>query len=335
VEGVLADRQLSLIYGEPSSKKTFFAINLAMSVALGRPFFGRAVDQGGVVFVAAEASHGVLNRVAAHRKHHGMGESTIPMLIIPSSINLRETGYDIDRLVEAVAQANQTIQTNKWGNPVRLIILDTLSRILAGGNENGPEDMGMLVRNIDELRQRTNSHTSLVHHSGKDAAKGARGHSLLRAALDTELEVTVQGVVSVARVKKQREMPQEGEFAFRLQPVDLGTNDRGKTVTSCVVLPVEHRPELLPEKLPPSAQTALSALSDAINTGGEVPPSSPHIPPSVRAVTLGIWREYCFRRGISGADDLDSKDKAFKRAWRKLHQKSRIGVWDPWVWIVQ
>ena len=29
----------------------------------------------------------------------------------------------------------------------------------------------------------------LVHHTGKDTAKGARGHSLLRAATDTEIEV--------------------------------------------------------------------------------------------------------------------------------------------------
>ena len=64
-----------------------------------------------------------------------------------------------------------------------------MSRALAGGNENAPDDMGAFVTNIDKIRHALNTHLCIVHHSGKDRARGARGHSLLRAGTDAELEV--------------------------------------------------------------------------------------------------------------------------------------------------
>ena len=42
--------------------------------------------------------------------------------------------------------------------------------------------------------------------------------------------------VSLAKVTKQRELEIVGEFGFTLQVVELGTNTRGKPVTSCVLV---------------------------------------------------------------------------------------------------
>jgi hypothetical protein len=80
-----------------------------------------------------------------------------------------------------------------------------------------------------------------VHHSGKDQAKGARGHSSLRAATDTEIEIVLEEEtdISVATVTKQRELEIDGQFAFSLKQVPLGQNKRGKEVTSCIVEVVE------------------------------------------------------------------------------------------------
>jgi hypothetical protein len=74
--------------------------------------------------------------------------------------------------------------------PIRLVVVDTLSRAMAGGNENAPDDMSAFIRNIDRIRQETGAHVLIVHHCGKDAAKGARGHSCLRAATDTKIELS-------------------------------------------------------------------------------------------------------------------------------------------------
>jgi len=107
----------------------------------------------------------------------------MPFLAITSPIDLCSDAADLERLIAMVRGID-------IGTPIGLIIIDTLSRVMAGGNENSPEDMGALVRNIDRLRAETGAATILVHHSGKELARGARGHSLLRAAADTEIEMT-------------------------------------------------------------------------------------------------------------------------------------------------
>jgi hypothetical protein len=160
--------------------------------------------------------------------------------------------------------------------PVGLIVVDTLSRAMAGGNENSPEDMGALVRNLDTIRQHLPAHVAVVHHSGKDAARGARGHSLLRAATDTEIEVSreIGSSTSSARVTKQRELELGDEFPFTLVPVELGANRRGKPVTSCVVhhddaeaipAPADKRlqKEMERERLKKKLQDDMEAEADA------------------------------------------------------------------------
>jgi len=148
----------------------------------------------------------------------------------------------------------------------RLIVLDTLARVMAGGNENAPDDMGQLIGNCDRLRQESGSHVMLVHHTGKDEARGARGHSSLRAATDTEIEVSGGNGLSFAKVTKQRELEIEGEFAFSLHVVSLGVDKRGKEVTSCVVVPEEATKKVRPKRPNgPVKRTVLKALQNAVD----------------------------------------------------------------------
>jgi hypothetical protein len=77
----------------------------------------------------------------------------------------------------------------------------------------------------------------LVHHCGKDEARGSRGHSSLRAAVDTEIELhrPEGGNVTTARVTKQRDLEGGQLFPFSLEPMNLGVNRWGEVVSSCVV----------------------------------------------------------------------------------------------------
>src|SRR5690606_28105123 len=123
-----------------------------------------------------------------------------------------------------------------------LIVIDTLSRVMAGGDENGPVDMTAFIKNVDRIRHATGAHIMIVHHTGKDVAKGARGHSSLRAATDTEIEVaTDETELRLAKVTKQRDLQGGEEFAFKLEAVALGGDQDGDAVTTCIVSPVEDR----------------------------------------------------------------------------------------------
>ena len=233
VEGLLGAGQLSVLYGPSNCGKTFFMSDLCLHVALGKSWRGREVDAGGVLFVAAEGAFGIRNRIAAYKQHNNLSDS-IPMTILPSSINMLDAEADVQKLIRTIQYKAQEL-----GN-ISLIVLDTLARVMAGGNENAAEDMGMLVINCDKISQTTGAHVCLIHHSGKDETKGSRGSSSLRAAVSSEIEIKKSGEISVATVTKQREMEIDGEFAFKLEVVDIGINDRGKKVTSCVVQEVDN-----------------------------------------------------------------------------------------------
>lgn len=73
--------------------------------------------------------------------------------------------------------------------PIRLIELDTLARCFGGNDENAAKDMGAFIQGCDILNAKTEATILLVHHSGKDQDKGAKGSSTLRAALDAEFNV--------------------------------------------------------------------------------------------------------------------------------------------------
>lgn len=234
VEGMLCEKQFSVIYGESNCGKTFFMLDLAMHVALGREWRGKAVEQGAVIYAALEGGHGTRNRICAFREHFCINDS-IPLAVIPSTINFLDPQGDILTLVAAIAKAQARL------GKVKLVVIDTLARAISGGDENSSVDMGQLVGNADYIRAVTGAHIAFIHHSGKDAVKGARGHSSLRAAVDTEIEISRPDTESPSTIKivKQREMEMIEEMAFRLERVVLGENQRGNEVTSCVVMPAE------------------------------------------------------------------------------------------------
>lgn len=329
IENVVTEGAMSVVYGESNCGKTFFMTDASLHVAAGKPWNGRAVEQGGVIYCALEGSHGISNRVAAFRQHYGLEDAILPFAIIPVSINLLDPTADTSKLIEAIQAA-----AKKMAMPVKLVVLDTLSRALSGGNENAPDDMGALVNSIDKIRQATGAHVCGIHHSGKDAAKGARGHSLLRAATDTEIEITRADPQSpsVAVVKKQREMEIEGTWAFTLQTVELGTNRRGKAVTSCVVVPAATPAAKIKSgpKLNDWEKIALTAIKDCIGERGEMGFGSL---PRVKVVSVEQWRAKWFSR--ASIDDPVTKRVTWSRTKQRLINVKIVGFMDEKVWVIQ
>lgn len=329
VEGLLVRAAMSVFYGPSNCGKTFFASDLALHIALGKPWNGREVDQGGVIYCALEGSHGIRNRVTAWAKHYGVEGAPLPFAIIPVALNLLNPEADTSRLIEAIQEA-----AAKMGQPVALVVMDTLSRAMAGGNENAPEDMGALVMNSDRIRQATGAHVAWIHHSGKDQAQGARGHSLLRAATDTEIEISRPDVnsPSTARVTKQRELEIDGVWTFSLERVELGKNHRGKPVTSCIVTPAETMAQEARASLTNGESMALRILHDVMAKRPETPPMQAIQAGVQTATSRQAWREEFFAR--STADSHEAAKKAFNRAAEGLAQKSKIGVHYGLVWAV-
>ena len=236
VEDLLTAGAMSVFYGESNSGKTYLALDLAISIARGIPWLGKKTVQAPAIYVAAEGARTIQNRVLSYKRHHRVDD--FPLGIVGTSVDLLDSAADTPKLVETIERCAQDL-----GQRPSLVVIDTLARAMAGGNENAPEDMGALVRNSDLIRQKTGVHVMWIHHSGKDSAKGARGHSSLRAATDSEIEVKHDPVTEIrtATVTKQRDLGSNGlVLAAKLRPVSIGTNQWGKTITACVVEPADY-----------------------------------------------------------------------------------------------
>lgn len=222
VHSVLPQAELAVVYGESGSGKSFFMLDLVAAVARGVPWRGHRVCQGRVVYVAAEGAGGFRKRLVAYSQHHQVPLESLQVYVIPDALDLLHP-RDFKALAEAIGKAD-------------VVVIDTLAATTPGANENAAEDMGKALAHCKGIHAMTGALIVLVHHSGKDAARGARGWSGIRAAVDAEIEISRQGDVRAARITKQKDGEDGGQpLGFKLVPIVVGVGADGVEVTSCAV----------------------------------------------------------------------------------------------------
>lgn len=230
VEGILTAGDGSVLYGDSNSGKTFLAIDMACSIARGSDWMGRKTEQGLVIYLAAENPSSVRRRLQAYQKYHKL---RVPyFVIVENPIDLFNGDEDTNRVIGLIQLIEG--QTNQ---KAVLIIGDTLARLSAGANENAGQDMGLVVKHFDKIRSESKAHFMLIHHSGKNAAAGARGWSGVRAAVDTEMEVTDSANGRCCEITKQRDLNTKGErIGFKLESVNLGLTKWGTPANAAIVI---------------------------------------------------------------------------------------------------
>lgn len=226
VKGLIEPTSFCLIYGPSGSGKSFFTADLAQHIATGQQWRSKKVNQALVIYIASEAGASVIRRFIAWRDNRlGEAAERIPLAILTRSPNLLG-GTDGQKLKEQL-----TYMQDEAKLPLGLVIFDTLSRAIPGGDENNAEDMTQVIGHADDLRDTFKCSTKFVHHSGKNVDAGARGHSSLFAAADLVIRVSDRQAV----VEKVRDGVSGETFPFSLEPVDLGTDADGEQVTSCLL----------------------------------------------------------------------------------------------------
>lgn len=215
---------LIVMYGASGSGKSFQATDMACAIARGIQWRDCRVTKGRVAYVCAEGAGGYRKRLMAYAQHHGIELAALDVWVIPAAPNLLN-GDDVRALITALLSLG----------PLALVIVDTLAQATAGGNENSGEDMGKAIGHCRTMSEVLHCAVMLVHHSGKDDTKGARGHSSLKAAADTELEVVRSDDQRAMRVSKQKDGEDGLDMGFALETVPVGTDEDGDPITSCVV----------------------------------------------------------------------------------------------------
>lgn len=330
VAQLLTTTAMSALWGDPGCGKSFVATHLAFCIAADMDFLGKRVLQGGVIYIAAEGGGGIKKRLVAIRKSFPVPQG-LPFVLVPTAVDLCTEDHETEALIAEIHKLARAMTC-----PLRLVIVDTLNRVMAGGNENDSQDMGALIRNGDRIREQTGAHLMFVHHGAKDRDRKTRGHSSFFGALDTAVEVTMTGATGnrTATVRKQKDGEDGVTFGFRLQPVTLDETGT-EPVTSCIVAPAEGgQGQKEPARPHATGVTAiaLDALRKAVTDHGTIPPSSNHIPPGVRSVSSELWRRYFYE--MRAAETQEANKKAFKRATIDLQNKRLAATWGEDSWLV-
>jgi hypothetical protein len=338
IKKTLPQQGIALIYGHPGSGKSFLAVDIALHIALGRGWNGLRTRRGAVVYVAAEGQKGLRNRIVAFKRHHGL-TGPIPLALIPAPIDLYESAADRHGLCAAVREASA-----RYGEPPALIVIDTISKTLGAGKEN-TDDLAVYVSNCGHLAAEFGCCVMPVHHRPKDSeSTEPRGHGSLKGGVDTVILVEA-GKPKRARITKQKDDEERELLLFNLQPVELGIDDDGDSISSCVVVPtldafVETSANARKiASLNPNQRIVFNALGKAIAAEGILPPDT------IPADVIGLWvgkgvdlRTFSDRAlaELRTATDTkaDSARRTFDRARAKLQSIGLIGVWEEFAWLI-
>ncbi len=297
VQGAFPDIGVVCFYGEPASGKSLVIGDMGFAVAEGRRWFGLRTKKSDVTFIVAEGQHGIKGRILAwEAENKREWPENVQFLLDDFYI-----GADVERLAKSIPTGS-------------MVILDTLNRISAGLDENSGVDMGIILDNCKKLQKLTSGLVCLVHHCGKNAANGLRGHSSLLGALDAAIEVSRRGNNRVWKVVKNKDGQDGQAYKFTLNIRVVGKDAYGDDVTSCSVFASEEPARQEVKPLTPAQRYGLESLEAALQAEGKT------------AVHVDVWRDHFYEK--STADSQEGKKKAFQRVRTDLKEIGKIFVTD-------
>lgn len=334
IKGILPEQAIILLHGHPAAGKSFLALDIALHVALGRPWFGRAVQQSGVAYVVAEAAFGFNYRVEAWRQQHcPPSTGDCPFGIIPSPLDLSDA-----KIVVALVTKLQE-EADRRRRPFGLVVIDTLSMTFGGRDENGSEMAGYIA-NLRRVQVGLQCSVVVLHHPSKDPTKKTpRGHGSLTGNVEAILFVeNKKPGLKTLTVEKQKDGPDGAVIAFELDQVEIGRDGEGDPITSCIVKQANRMPGPTANtpRVSPIESNALRSLRAALIADGFPPP--PHIrdlePDAFgpdKVVQKGTWREA--HRKENPDTPSDTADRQISRAQKQLKILGVLDFRENLVWL--
>lgn len=180
LDAILPAHSTIMMFGPSGSFKSFLAVDMGLTLASGIAGYGIATRTPvPVVYIAAEGAIGVERyRRPSWREARGI-EAPLPFFTI-DAMPLIGRPHEVIELIEAIKGR---------GIKPALVVVDTIHRAMAGKNENDAKDTGELIEGFELIKRELDCSVMGIHHTGKDAERGARGSSALFADFDTNIEV--------------------------------------------------------------------------------------------------------------------------------------------------
>jgi len=313
VKGLIPAIGLGTIYGPPGSGKTFVALDMALAISRAIPWRECQTKQASVLYLCPDGGEMVQNRVVAYCNFHGIEPKDHNLFLAPSHIDLLD-----DRETDKVAKTIELIE-NAFGLRLGVIVVDTASRAMPGGDENAAKDVTRLIDNLAKIADGTRCIIAL-HHTPKSDVMIMRGHSALHGACDFELNVSDRFVTVV----KQRDGETGRKYKFGLEIVEIGNDEDGNPVTSCVLCEGDE----------PAEERALKVIERLIEEKGRLLPKTGEFPEredkygvDKQLVTQALSATVC-QRGTDSASQ-----RAATRMRDQLVESGLIRVTGRVVWL--
>jgi len=230
IDGMLEAETICEMFGASQSFKSFIALDMGLCIATERPWNNRVVKQGSLVYIAYEGSGGLKRRIRAWSLHNEIKPDNAYLFEKPGALSSNEG---------AEAMANSI---DAGGIQPTLVVVDTLSKAMAGANENSAEETNAVIRRAEQyFRDRFGCAVMFIHHTGHGNGGRARGSSALHAGIDVEMRVermreTMFSTINITKMK-DGEIP--AKITMKLETVDLGYDE---PVTSLVCTSTTENP---------------------------------------------------------------------------------------------
>lgn len=215
IPGLLPKQGTAAIYGPTGSGKTFFAVHLALSKAAGLPWFGPRMEVGTAVYLITEDRPGVEARAVAAAKHLGLKlEDTAFEFLTPFAIH-------VDHWASSLIEALTEIQTRN-DEPIAAVFLDTLGAAFGGRSQDDAAQMTLVADAMQAIAEHFKCVFVVVHHSGKNEARGMRGSQVLKDRVDAVITLSkAKGDWISINVEKQRNGASGASLTCRLSYAEV------------------------------------------------------------------------------------------------------------------
>jgi hypothetical protein len=215
-----------------------------------------------------------------------------------------------------------------------VVVVDTLNRTYSG-SESSDQDMTAYVGAADAIKTRFNCTVIIVHHCGLEANR-PRGHTALAGAADAQISIRRQRHLITATVDFAKDMPDGYSNTGKLEKIEIGSDEDGEMISTCILVPTDEKPEPAKPQLSPGMKLAMKALDKALITGG-ANRCWPGMPATVISVPTSLWRATFYQMSLLEAPDghQDARQKAFRRASTELQARELVGCSSDHVWKVK
>jgi hypothetical protein len=335
VRGLLHSGSMTVVYGPPKSGKSFWLTSLFLGIAGGKlEWMGHRITKPGrVIYFACEGHAAFWKRLKAAGElpdNFGLVACRTELITVDGRNIAHPHAKDILNTLNDMAVDGMEM-------PVAIAI-DTVFRSFGRGNVNQSDHMNAYIAALAEVLDRGIA-VAAVHHATKVGTTPAGSVSLTGAA-DTII-ATKNGASHTWEVEAAKDDAQTEPRAFTLDVTQIGTDEYGDPITSCVMTDQGFEPDTKDKKKKgrpkqdAARDLAMAITADAILDHGETRPHGLLTAASIGTVVhVDRWWELYLRKTGAG-EKRDSVRKRFNRIKNDLLDQGRIGMDGDWVWIAQ